>query len=136
MEYAEFEVEYRRVYEAILNGRRGPDLTGEVARLSALAAQIDDEDDREDAYLEVSIVESAAARGPAEPPSEVILQAREAYAEAVRDDGTMAERLARAEEGMRALERLSPGANSDEKQAIGDYEHTLHMHIGALRLMQ
>jgi hypothetical protein len=136
MEYAEFEVEYRQVYEEILNGRGDRDLTEEVARLSALAAQIDDEDDREDAYLEVSVIESFAVRGPAEPPSEIVMQAREVYSEAVRDDGTTAERLARAEEGMRALERLSPGANADEKAAIGDYEHTLHMQIGALRLMQ
>ncbi|MET9269828.1 hypothetical protein [Kribbella sp. NPDC003557] len=136
MEYAEFKPEYKRVFEVILNGRGDRDLTADVARLHALAAQIDDEDDREDALLEVTGIESILAREPAEPPSEIIVLAREVYAEAVRDDGTVAERLARAEEGMRALERLSPGANPDEKVAIGDYEHTLHMQIGALRLMQ
>ncbi|MET9269829.1 hypothetical protein [Kribbella sp. NPDC003557] len=47
MEYAEFEVEYKQVYEAILNARGDRNLTEDAARLSALAAQIDDEDDRE-----------------------------------------------------------------------------------------
>ena len=38
MEYAEFEVEYKRVYEAMLSGRRDRDLTADAARLAALAA--------------------------------------------------------------------------------------------------
>ncbi|HZX01988.1 hypothetical protein [Kribbella sp.] len=133
MKYAEFEAEYKRVYEDILNGRGDRDLSADVTRLSALAAQIDDEDEREDAYLEVSIIESAAARGPAEPQSEIVMQAREAYSEAVRDDGTDAERLARAEHGMQELERIAGGGDPDERRAIGSLEHTLMMLIGALR---
>ena len=136
MEYAEFEAEYKRVSDLLMNGRRDEIQPADIARLRALAAQIDDEDDRGDAFLEISGTEWILAQDPGEPPSEIVMQAREVYAEAVRDDGTIAERLARAEEGMRALERLSPGANEDEKVAIGDYEHTLHMQIGALRLMQ
>ena len=132
MDYAEFEVEYKRVYEAILNGRGDRDLTADVARLSALAAQIDDEDDREDAYLEVSVIESAASRGPAEPPSEIIVQARRVYAEASRDEGTDAERLARAEEGIQALMRIE-NATPEEEGAIGSMEHVLRMLADALR---
>lgn len=133
MEYAEFEAEYKRVSEVILNGRGGRDLTADVARLHALAAQIDDEDDREDALLEVTGIEYVLAEGPGEPPTENILQARRAYAEADRNDGTPAERLARAEEGMRALERIADGADPDERRATGSLEHTLTMLIGALR---
>lgn len=132
MEYAEFEVEYKRVYEAILSGRSDKDLKADAARLSALAAQIEDEDDRADAYLEVSVVESAAARGPAEPPSEIVVRAREVYGEAVRDDGTVAERLARAEEGIQALMRIE-NATPEEKGAIGSMEHVLRMLADALR---
>ncbi|MFC6161534.1 hypothetical protein [Kribbella jiaozuonensis] len=135
MEYAEFEVEYKQVADIILNGRNGADLTADIARLRALANQIDDEDDRDDALLEVSGIEVAIAHGPGEPPSEVILEARRIYAEADRDDGTTAERLARAEQGVQALERLE-AATPEEEQAIGSLEHTLVMLIGALRLMQ
>ncbi|NIK55058.1 hypothetical protein [Kribbella shirazensis] len=134
MEYAEFEAEYKRVSEVILNGRGGRDLTADVARLRVLAAQIDDEDDREDALLEVSGIEYVLAQGPGEPPTENILQARKAYAEADRNDGTPAERLARAEQGIQALMRIQ-NATPDEKAAIGSMEHTLRMLAGALRLV-
>jgi hypothetical protein len=133
MEYAEFEVEYKRVTNRILHGDHA-DLTADIAHLRALAERIDDEDDRDDALLEVTGIEDVIAHGPGEPPSEIIQQARAAYAEAVRDDGAAAERLARAEEGMRALERIATNATPDECQAIGDYEHVLHMLIGGLRL--
>ncbi|MET9312856.1 hypothetical protein ABZX12_13585 [Kribbella sp. NPDC003505] len=69
MGYAEFEAEYKRVYEVILNGRGDRDLSADVARLSALAAQIDDEDDRENAYLmriENATPEEAGAIGSME----------------------------------------------------------------------
>ena len=132
MEYADFEVEYKRVSEGILEGRRYSDLAAELPRLHALAEQIDDEDDRDDALLEVAGIEDAIAHGPGEPPSEAIMHAREVYAEAVRDDGTAAERLARAEKGVRRLMQMS--ATPEEEQAIGALEHTLRMLAGALRL--
>jgi hypothetical protein len=134
MEYAEFEVEYKRVFEVILNDRGDRDLTADIARLHALAEQIDDEDDRDDALLEVTGIEDVISHGPGEPPSEVIIRAREAYAEAGRYDGTPVERLARAEEGMRELSRISADATADEKAAIGALEHTLRMLIGALQV--
>lgn len=132
MEYAEFEAEYKRVSDLLMNGRRDQIQPADIARLRALAAQIDDEDDREDAYLQVSVVESAAARAPAEPPSEIIVQAREVYAEASRDDGTDAERLVRVEEGIQALMRIET-ATPEEEGAIGSMEHVLRMLAGALR---
>jgi len=132
MEYADFEVEYKQVADVIINGRNGTDLTAAITRLRALAEQIDDEDDRDDALLEVAGIEDAIAHGPGEPPSEAIMHAREVYAEAVRDDGTAAERLARAEKGVRRLMQMS--ATPEEEQAIGALEHTLRMLAGALRL--
>ncbi|RZU13585.1 hypothetical protein EV645_4431 [Kribbella rubisoli] len=132
MEYAEFEVEYKRVFEVILNGRGDRDLTADIARLHALAEQIDDEDDRDDALLEVTGIEDVISHGPGEPPSEVIQQARSAYAEAVRDDGTDNERLARAEEGIQALMDIE-SATPEEEGAIGSMEHTLRMLADALR---
>jgi hypothetical protein len=132
MEYAEFEVEYKRVFEVILNGRGDRDLTADIARLHALAEQIDDEDDRDDALLEVTGIEDVIAHGPGEPPSEIIQQARAAYAEAVRDDGTDDERLARAEEGIQALMDIE-SATPEEEGAIGSMEHTLRMLADALR---
>ena len=132
MEYAEFEVEYKRVFEVILNGRGDRDLTADIARLHALAEQIDDEDDRDDALLEVTGIEDVISHGPGEPPSEVIQQARAAYAEAVRDDGTDNERLARAEEGIQALMDIE-SATPEEEGAIGSMEHTLRMLADALR---
>ncbi|MEU8227267.1 hypothetical protein [Kribbella sp. NPDC048915] len=131
MEYAEFEVEYRKVYEAFLSGRR--DLAADFARLHTLAAQIGDEDDREDALLELTGLESSAARDPEEPPSAIIMQAREVYAEASRQDGTDAERLARAEAGIQALMAIESGTE-EEHSAIGAMEHTLRMLADALRL--
>ena len=136
MEYADFEVEYKRVSEGILEGRRYSDLAAELPRLHALAEQIDDEDDRHLADSVLGGIEEIIARGPGEPPSQLILHAREVFSEANREDGTVAERLARAEEGMRALERIATNATPDECQAIGDYEHVLHMLIGALRLTE
>jgi hypothetical protein len=133
MEYAEFEVEYKRVSELIMNGRSDQIQPADIARLHALAAQIDDEDDREDALLEISGTEYVLAQDPGEPPSEIMTQARAAYAEADRNDGTTAERLARAEAGMRELERIAEGGDPDERRAIGSLEHTLMMLIGALR---
>ncbi|TDW70957.1 hypothetical protein [Kribbella pratensis] len=132
MEYAEFAVEYKRVFEVILNGRGDRDLTSDIARLHALAEQIDDEDDRDDALLEVTGIEDVISHGTGEPPSEVIQQARAAYAEAVRDDGTDNERLARAEEGIQALMDIE-SATPEEEGAIGSMEHTLRMLADALR---
>ncbi|WP_432885881.1 hypothetical protein ACQPYH_02380 [Kribbella sp. CA-245084] len=133
MEYAEFELEYKRVSEGIIEGRRDTDLTAEIPRLRALAEQIDDEDDRRLADSVIAGIEDIAAQEPDEPPSEVILRARQVFSEAKRDDGTTAERLARAEEGVRALSRISD-TTPDEEQAIGALSHSLDMMIGALRL--
>jgi hypothetical protein len=133
MEYAEFEVEYKRVSELIMNGRSDQIQPADIARLHALVAQIDDEDDRGDADMEVAGIEDVLANFSNEPPSEIIMQARAAYAEADRNHGTTAERLARAEAGMRELERIADRADPDERRAIGSLEHTLMMLIGALR---
>ncbi|WP_427886675.1 hypothetical protein ACQHIV_28205 [Kribbella sp. GL6] len=134
MEYAEFEVEYKRLSELIMSGRSDQIQPADITRLRALASQIDDEDDREDALLEVSGTEYVLAQGPDdEPPSEIVRQARAVYAEADRNDGTAAERLARAEAGMRELERIAQAGDPDERRAIGSLEHTLMMLIGALR---
>jgi hypothetical protein len=133
MEYAEFELEYKRVSEGIIEGRRDIDLTAEIPRLRALAEQLDDEDDRHLADSVIAGIEDIAAQEPDEPPSEVILRAREVFSEAKRDDGTAAARLARAEEGVRALSRISD-TTPDEEQAIGALSHSLDMLIGALRL--
>jgi hypothetical protein len=132
MEYAEFEVEYKRVSELLMNGRRDEIQPADIARLHALAAQIDDEDDRGDAFLEISGTEWILAQDPGEPPSEILMQAREVYAEAVRDDGTDAERLARAEEGIQALMRIE-NATPEDEGAIGSMEHVLRMLADGLR---
>ncbi|MFI5691928.1 hypothetical protein ACIA58_08820 [Kribbella sp. NPDC051586] len=136
MEYAEFEVEYKRVADSIIEGRRDTDLTAEIPRLRALAEQIDDEDDRHLADSVLAGIEDIIAREPGEPPSEIILQAREAFAEGDRNEGTVAERLARAEEAVRALSRIAANGTPDEQREIGALEHTLQMLIGALRLMR
>lgn len=135
MEYTEFEVEYRRVFELVINGPGDADLAPDIARLHALANRVDDEDDREEARSEVVGLEDALAHDDEEPPSEIIVQARAVFREADRNDGTTAERLARAEDGMRALERIAVNATPDERQAIGTLEHSLQMLIGALRLL-
>jgi hypothetical protein len=136
MEYAEFEAEYQQVVHLLRGDRSG--LPAAIERLKELATGIEDEDDREEAGWDIVALEDSIEKGkrePGEPPSEVILQARRIYAEANRDDGTTAERLARAEKGVQALERLEV-ATPEEEQAIGALEHTLMMLIGALRLMR
>ena len=132
MEYAEFEVEYKRVSELIMNGQSDHILPADIARLHALVAQIDDEDDRGDADLEVAGIEDVLANFSPEPPSELVMHARSVYAEASRDDGTDAERLARAEDGIQALMRIE-NATPDEEGAIGSMEHVLRMLADALR---
>jgi hypothetical protein len=134
MEYAEFEAEYRRVFELVVNGRGDTDLTPDIARLHALADRVADEDDRAEARSEVVGLENSLAHDDDEPPSEIIVEARAVFREADRNDGTTAERLARAEEGMQALMRIAANATPDERQAIGDLEHMLQMLIGALRV--
>ncbi|MEV4266534.1 hypothetical protein [Kribbella sp. NPDC049584] len=136
MEYADFEVEYKRVSDGIAEGRRYSDLAAELPRLRALAEQIDDEDDRHLADSVLAGIEDIIARGPGEAPSEIIMEAREAFAEGDRNDGTVAERLARAEEAVRALSRIAADASADEAREIGALEHSLQMLIGALRLMR
>jgi hypothetical protein len=136
MEYAEFEAEYQQVVHLLRGDRSG--LPAAIERLKELATGIEDEDDREEAGWDIVALEDSIEKGkrePDEPPSEVILQARRIYAEANRDDGTTAERLVRAQEGVQALERLEV-ATPEEEQAIGALEHTLMMLIGALRLMR
>jgi hypothetical protein len=136
MDYADFETEYQKVVHLLRGDRAG--LPAAINRLRQLATTIEDEDDREEAGWDIVALEDSIEKGkrePEEPPSEVILQARRIYAEANRDGGTVAERLARAEEGVRALERLEV-ATPEEEQAIGALEHTLMMLIGALRLMR
>lgn len=132
MEYAEFEAEYQQVVLMLRGDRSG--LPAAIERLRESAASIEDEDDREEAGWEIVALEDALAQGPGEPPTEVVLQMREAFAEADSNEGTLAERLARAEEGIRALERISANATVDEKREIGALSHTLHMLAGALRL--
>jgi hypothetical protein len=130
MEYVDFEAEYQQVVHLLRGDRSG--LTAAIERLKELATGIEDEDDREEAGWDIVALEDAIEKSKdEEPPSEAILQARKAYAEAVRDDGTVAERLARAEEGARVLTRMS--ATPDEELAIGALSHTLDMLIGALR---
>ena len=131
MDYAEFEVEYQRVSQLIISGPGDQDLSADIAHLHELVTRIDDEDDRENAHFEVLGLEDALSHGPGDAPSEITLQARRVFTEANRNDGTVAERLARAEEGVRALSRMS--GTREEEQAIGALSHTLDMLIGALR---
>jgi|tagenome__1003787_1003787.scaffolds.fasta_scaffold20836298_2 hypothetical protein len=130
MTYDEFEAEYRRVVEMLRGDRSG--LTAAVERLRELAAGIEDESDRDEAGWDIVALEDAVASST-EPPSEIMLQARAAYAEADRNDGTAAERLARAEEGVRALSHLAAAASPQEQAAIGALTESLEMLIGALQ---
>jgi hypothetical protein len=132
MEYAEFEVEYKRLTELIMNGRTKQIQPADITRLQALAAQIDDEDDREVADLEVAGIEDVLVNYSGERPSELLMHARSIYAEANRNDGTDAERLARAEKGIEALMRIE-NATPEEAGAIGSMEHVLRMLADALR---
>ncbi|MFF0266462.1 hypothetical protein [Kribbella sp. NPDC004536] len=133
MEYAEFEVEYKRVSELIMSGHSDQIQPADIARLRELAAQIDDEDDREDALLEISGTEHVLANRSDERPSELLMHARTIYAEAERNDGTDAERLARAEKGIEALMGIE-NATPEEAGAIGSMEHVLRMLADALRI--
>jgi hypothetical protein len=131
MKYAEFEAEYQQVVQMLRGDRSG--LPAAIDRLRELATTIEDEDDREEAGWDIVALEDSIEKSKDDvPPTEAIKQARAVYAEAVRDEGTVAERLARAEEGARQLTRMS--ATPDEEQAIGALSHTLDMLIGALRL--
>ncbi|GAA1576143.1 hypothetical protein [Kribbella karoonensis] len=132
MEYAHFEVEYKRVSELIMSGRSNEIQPADITRLRTLASQIDDEDDREDALLEVSGTEYVLAQPREEPPSELLMHARSIYAEADRNDGTDAERLARAEQGIEDLTRIED-ATPEEAATIGSMEHVLRMLADALR---
>lgn len=88
MEYAEFEVEYKRAFELVVNGLAPADMSSELARLHTLADRIDDEDDREEARSELVGLEDALAHDDDDAaPSEVILQARRVFAEADRKMG-------------------------------------------------
>jgi hypothetical protein len=131
MDYQEFEAKYQRVVHLLRGDRSG--LPAAVERLRELATAIEDESDREEAGWDIVALEDAVAKSNDEPPSEIVLRARAVFAEADRNDGTAAERLARAEEGVRALSRIAADATPDEEGAIGALEHTLQMLIGALR---
>jgi hypothetical protein len=134
MEYAEFELEYNKVADVVIDGRGSTDLTAAVAHLRTLADQVDDEDDRRLAHSAIAGIEDIIAGPPEEPPSPLVQHAREVFAAADRDDGTVTERIARAEEGIQALIRIASDGTDLEQQAIGALEHSLQMLIGALRL--
>jgi hypothetical protein len=132
MQYADFETEYQQVVLMFRGDRSG--MPAAIERLRELASGIDDEDDREEAGWDIVALEDALEKGTEEEgPSEVIRRARRAFAEADRDDGTAAERIARAEEGIRELERVAADATPDEQARIGALEHMLLMLIGALK---
>jgi hypothetical protein len=133
VEYDEFDAEYNRVVEAVKAGLSTVALVAEIERLRALADGIDDESGRKDAGYDLAVLEDLLAHDDAEQPSEVTKQARAAYAEATRYDGTAAERIARAEAGIEKLGRIAAGADPEEREAITGLNESLDMLIGALR---
>ncbi|MFC5267418.1 hypothetical protein ACFPJ1_35335 [Kribbella qitaiheensis] len=132
MDYDQFDAEYQRVVEAAQSDLSTEALRVEVQRLRQLSAQVEDPDDREEAGHAVAMLENVLSTDPGPPPSEAVLAANQAYADATSSDGTPAERIARAEAGITEIARIARTADPEEESSILQFNESLHMLIGAL----
>jgi hypothetical protein len=129
----QFDAEYQRVVQAAQSELSTEALRVEVQRLRQLAAQLEDPDDREEAGHAVAMLENVVAPDPCPRPSEAVLAANQAYADATSSDGTPAERITRAEAGIREIARIARTADPDEEGSILQFNESLYMLIGALK---
>jgi hypothetical protein len=133
MNFEQFDVEFRRVLEAVESGAADAELSVEIERLRGLAGQIADPADRKDAGHDIEMIEDILATPPSEPVSAVMQAARRAYAEAVRYDGTPEERIERVQHGIDELDLLAGQADEEDRASIYGLNESLYLLISGLR---
>lgn len=133
MEFEDFDVEYRRVLEAVKRGSGTAELGPAVERLHALAAELTDPADRADAGHDLEMLKDILGAEPAQPRSAVLEAANQAYAAAARDGGTPVERIERVQQGIEELGRLADQADPDDQTSIYGLNESLHTLASALR---
>lgn len=133
MEFEQFDVEYRRVLEAVERGVGAIELRPEIERLRNLSGELTDPADRADAGHDLEMLEDLLATPPAEPVSPVLAAANQAYADAVREGGTQAERIERVQRGIEELGRIADRADPDDRTSIYGLNESLYMLVSALQ---
>jgi hypothetical protein len=133
MDYDQFDADFTRVYDAAGAGLSTEDLKAEIERLQRVAEGIENAADRERAGHDIAMLEDLVAHDDDPPPSPAMIEAFGAYKAAILDEGTVAERIARAEKGIEEIERIADRADPEEELSIGGMAETLHMLIGSLR---
>ncbi|GAA0962299.1 hypothetical protein GCM10009554_79870 [Kribbella koreensis] len=110
MEYDEYQAERRRIIAAWGTEITDPEqLAAAVARLRALAATVDGDEQRARAIRYLKSVDDLVADART-PESETVGKAWDVLLQASSPDGTPAERRARAQEGMREIARIAEAA--------------------------
>ncbi|GAB2665487.1 hypothetical protein [Kribbella swartbergensis] len=132
MEFDEFDGEYRRVLEAVRGGAGAEEVRPEIERLRRLSRELTDPADRADGGHDLRMLEDLLAAPSAVPASPTLEAANEAYAEAVREDGTPSERIDRVQHGIDRLNQLATQATPDDQTAIHSLNESLHLLLGAL----
>ncbi|WP_328989799.1 hypothetical protein OG394_26540 [Kribbella sp. NBC_01245] len=136
MAYDEFRTEYDAVLEACLSARLDMDgLAVELDRLRGIAAALSPDEQTQAATDLQSLDEILTmARQTPYSDSPAYNEANRVFGLANSDDGTPAERIARAEEGIQQLRAIADrGADQQENYAIMRLTEPLAMLIDALR---
>jgi hypothetical protein len=133
MNYEAFRAEYDSVFD-VLDAKTLPAwLPAAVARLKELAADIDDPADRRTAENQVASIEDVLDEDLDGPPvSAAMMEAIRIHSAAGASDGTVSERIARAESGMAAIGRIAE-SNPSEEASIMELNESLYMLVLSLR---
>ena len=132
MEYQEFEIEFSRVFDAAGSGLSTDELRAETERLRTLVDRMP-EGDRERAGWDIAMLDDLLEHEDGPPPSAEMIEALKAYSAAVSDEGTLAQRITRAEKGIEEIDRIADEADPEEQLSIGSLNESLHMLVGALK---
>lgn len=132
MNYEAFEVDFQRVYQAAGDGLNTGVLRAEIVRLRQLSESIEDPRGRENAGHDIAMLDDLVAHDDT-PYSAARVEAFGAYQAATAEGGTAAERIARAERGIKEIERIAETADPDESESIAGVTESLHLLIDSLR---
>jgi hypothetical protein len=135
MNLEEFNAEYGRVLERIKQGKCGPDeAAAEYGRLSDLTAGIDDTVEREVVDRDLATLHDMVDLGRSDDePEDIWALTSEALQRANSTEGTVAERITRAEEAVIEIRDLAAKAPDHLQEALLRSTDTLDVLITSLR---
>jgi hypothetical protein len=129
MNFEQFEADYQRVFDSV-ESQPAAHFAPEIARLKALAADLEDVRERTEAENLIADLEGVLEYD-AEPLSPAMAEAVRAHAIADAATGTPAERIARLEAGMEEIARIAATAEPAEQAAILEMNESLYLLIAS-----